>query len=376
MTTLAAVTEFCALKDPYRVTRNSKRLFDRAMREMVAFHYAHTPGYARWLAAHDLSFESARSITDWSRLPPLFARYFKQHLVLSHTGHEALELTSSGTTGQVSRMRYDARSIAAVQSMVVRIFQHYGWSAPRKRSNYLILNYEPTNSMRHGAAYTDEFLRRFSTARHIDYALRHDGDDYRFDVFGATRALQKFACDGYPVRIMGFPALLWFILEHMRKTDCSPLNLADDSLVFLGGGWKTYADFEVPKATLYQRISDQLGIPADRCRDGYGALEHPVPYVECANHRFHVPVYARVYIRDTRTFECLPYGRRGFFHAASPFITSSPAHSIVMSDLATLHPAQSCSCGLEAEWFELHGRAGTHVARNCAFAASEFLPRH
>lgn len=347
-----------------------------AMREMVSFHHDHTPGYAQWLAAHDLSLESARAISDWSTLPPLFARYFKQRLVLSHTGHDALELTSSGTTGQASRMRYDARSIKAAQSMVVKIFEYYGWSAPRKRSNYLLLNYEPIADMTLGTAYTEQFLCRFSAIGHIAYALRRNGDGHAFDVFGATRALQKFSIDGSPVRIMGFPALLWFILEHMREMECPPLNFADNSLVFLGGGWKTYANIEVPKATLYQRISEQLGIPADRCRDGYGALEHPVPYVECANHHFHVPIYARVYIRDTGTLECLPYGSRGFFHAVSPFITSCPAHSIVMSDLATLHPASSCPCGLETEWFELHGRAGTHVARNCAFSASEFLPRY
>jgi hypothetical protein len=60
------------------------------------------------------------SLDDWSRLPPILASFFKQQLLLSPTGENALELTSSGTSGQKSRMRYDPRSLSAAQFMVER----------------------------------------------------------------------------------------------------------------------------------------------------------------------------------------------------------------------------------------------------------------
>jgi hypothetical protein len=47
-----------------------------------------------------------------------------------------------------------------------------------------------------------------------------------------------------------------------------------------------------------------------------------------------------------------------------------------MSDLATLHAGTSCGCGLSADWFELHGRAGTSASRSCAMAAAELLGGH
>jgi hypothetical protein len=116
-----------------------------------------------------------------------------------------------------------------------------------------------------------------------------------------------------------------------------------------------------------------LGIDLSRCRDGYGAVEHAVPYIQCAHHRFHVPIYSKVFMRNPSDFTVQPYGQRGLLEFVSPYISSSPAHAVVMSDLATLHPGSSCGCGLTTDWFELHGRAGTTASRSCAMAASELI---
>ncbi len=98
-----------------------------------------------------------------------------------------------------------------------------------------------------------------------------------------------------------------------------------------------------------------------------------MPYIECGHHRLHVPVWSRAAVRDTRTLEPLPYGERGFLHLVSPYITSVPAQSVVMGDLASLHPAQDCPCPLPTPWFTIHGRAGVSRNRNCAAAAAELL---
>jgi hypothetical protein len=162
----------------------------------------------------------------------------------------------------------------------------------------------------------------------------------------------------------------------MQTTGMPALQLPADSLVFFGGGWKTRASEEIPKQQLYEHIARQLGIEMSRCRDGYGAVEHAVPYIECARHHFHVPVYAKAYVRNPRDFSVQPYGQQGLLGFVSPYISSSPAHAVVMSDLATLYPGSSCGCGLASDWFELHGRAGTTVGRSCAMAASELLGKH
>ena len=373
MANLTNVDELCALEQPYQVNTVTDRLFNAAMREITAYHIAHTPHYAQWLTCNGFNPDTINETQDWRQLPPIFANYFKHQLILSDAGKDALELTSSGTSGQKSRMRYDKRSIGAAQGMVDHIFRYYGWETPDVPCNYLLLSYEPAGAITLGTAFTDQFLCKYAPVKRAVYALRHTGKDNEFDPFGAIRALQEFAEEGAPVRILGFPAFMWFILERMHEMGLPQLTLHPDSLVFFGGGWKTYANREISKSTLYTRLHQQLGIPDIRCRDGYGSVEHCVPYIECAHHHFHLPIYSRAYIRDTATFSIRDYGQHGFIQFISPYITSSPAHNIVMSDLAILHRAETCGCGIATDWFELLGRASQHQARSCALAASELI---
>jgi hypothetical protein len=363
----------CALTQPYCPDSVPQGLFNLAMAETSRFHAHHTPGYEHWLNANGLQVNDLDELDDWSRLPPIFASFFKQHLLISPTGENALELTSSGTSGQKSRMRYDQRSLSAAQYMVERIFHEYGWINADQPCNYLLLSYEPEQSITLGTSFTDQFLCRFAPVNRVVYALRRTGDGHQFDLFGVITALQTFAEEGLPVRIFGFPAFLWQALQRMQATDVADLKLPTGSLVFFGGGWKTQATEEIPRQELYARIHLQLGIAPKDCRDGYGAVEHAVPYIECAHHHFHVPVYSKVYVRNPVDLSVLPYGQRGLLGFVSPYISSSPAHAVVMSDLATLHPGTSCGCGLATDWFQLHGRAGTGAARSCAMAASELL---
>lgn len=372
MMTIPGVDALCALEHPYQRSAETDELFDSAMREIVAYHAQNTPDYARWLSHHGID-PASLTLDSWAHLPPVFANYFKRNLLLSASGQEAMELTSSGTSGQKSRMRFDSRSIGAAQFMVDRIFDYYGWNTPETPCNYLLLSYEPAETITLGTAYTDQFLCKYAPVKSAVYALRQTGRGHEFDPFGVIRALQAFAEDDAPVRILGFPAFMWFVLERMREMGLPNLKFHPDSLTFFGGGWKTHADQEIPKQRFYSRLGEQLGIADGRCRDGYGSVEHCVPYVECARHHFHLPVYARAWIRDTATFAINDYGQSGFLQFVSPYITSSPAHSVVMSDLAVLHRAETCSCGLQTDWFELLGRASNSKARSCALAASELI---
>jgi hypothetical protein len=44
-----------------------------------------------------------------------------------------------------------------------------------------------------------------------------------------------------------------------------------------------------------------------------------------------------------------------------------------MGDMATLHEAHTCSCGLNTPYFRILGRAGISKNKSCAVAASELL---
>jgi hypothetical protein len=106
---------------------------------------------------------------------------------------------------------------------------------------------------------------------------------------------------------------------------------------------------------------EQRGVPSERIRDTFGSVDRCVPFIECAHHNLHAPVWSRVFIRSTRP-EPLPYGERGYLHLVSPYIISVPAHSVVMGDFASLHPGEECGCGLTTSWFTIRPRAA--VSRN------------
>jgi Acyl-protein synthetase, LuxE len=369
---LAHVQRLCDLAEPYADGPAADELFTAAMAETNAWHERRSPFFSALLT--DPAEIPAPTVGGGVRTPLVPAAFFKRHEVLSIPRDEVfLHLTSSGTTGQKSQMFFDEWTIRSAQRMVARIFDHYGWITPEQPVNYLLYSYEPAPSVKLGTAFTDNYLCDFAPARHTTHALRHTGSGHEFDVHGCIAALHRYAEEDVPVRILGFPAFLYFTLERMRAMGLPPLRLPEGSLVVLGGGWKGHADRQIAKDAFYAEVTGRLGIPGDRIRDTFGSVEHCVPYVECAHHRLHVPVWSRAAVRDTGTLRPLPYGERGFLHLVSPYITSVPAHSVVMGDLASLHPGAECPCPLPTDWFTVHGRAGVSRNRSCAVAAAELM---
>ena len=221
---------------------------------------------------------------------------------------------------------------------------------------------------------------KWTAAAHLEPAISKSDSllrqgQHEFDAFGTLAALREYSEDsGRPTRIIGFPAFLHFALQRMQRMEMEPLQLPEGSCVIFGGGWKGHADQAISKEQLHRDITHWLGIPADRIVETFGAVEHSIPYVGCTLHHLHAPLWSRVLVRDTRTLATVPDGQPGFLSFLSPYITSVPAHSVVMGDLAVRHPGSSCACGNPMPWFEVLGRAGTSSNKSCAAAAAELLP--
>jgi len=374
---LASVQELCDKKEPYEVSRETDQLFLQAMREIIAWHYDRCEFYKNLLDRKHFSPELLKGMDDLEKIPFIHANFFKTHSVRSVDEKDIeITLTSSGTMGQKSRMFFDHWSIASGRRMVDFVYDHFGWFNPDTETNYLVSNYEPEEGSTRGTTNTSKFLTKYAPARHINYVLRLTGDGtHEFDLFGCIEMLKKYEDEHIPVRLIGFPSFIFFILERMKKLEVPDLKLNPESLVFFAGGWKGYADQQLSKPELYGRLGEQLGIPDKRCRDGFGSVEHSVPYVECENHHMHIPVWSRAFTRDVRTLEVLEYGKPGYLCFITPYITSVPAVSVMMGDLAVMHGAEECGCGIESPWFEIAGRAGISKNKSCAVSAAELLKK-
>lgn len=369
------VEELCLNENPYQNFHASDELFVKAMKEVTEWHLNHSSFYQKLSVEEKLNLSEINSIEDLLKLPHLWAHFFKNHEILSIKREDVfLHLTSSGTTGQKSQIFFDEWSIKSAQLMVDAIFKYYGWITPQEKCNYVLFSYETESSSKLGTSYTDNFLCKYAPVNEVFYALKLTGSGgHEFDSFGTIDAFLKFHKEGLPVRMFGFPAFLYFALKRMKDLKIPSIKLHPDSLVFLGGGWKGNADQAIDKHELYQLIEEMLGIPNSRLRDGFGSVEHCIPYIECSHHEFHVPIWSRVFIRDFKTLKNVPMGEKGFLHFVSPYITSMPAHSVIMGDMATLHAGNTCPCELETPYFKIQGRAGVSKNKSCALTASELL---
>ena len=354
----------------------SSQIFMESMRDCLKHHVENNEFFRRLMQASGVKVEDIKSEADLAKIPPIHANFFKRYVSLSVAEKDIVfHATSSGTSGQKSQMFFDKDTYDFGNSMIENEFRYFGFLSD-KPTNYILFTYEPAEVSKNlGTAKTDLGLLSYAPVNDTFFALRFNGQGHDFDVYGTINALEEYEKQGLPVRIFGFPSFLYFTVRQMKETGHRPLKLNKDSMTMLGGGWKGYADKQIQKTELYAMVEEMLGIPAQNCRDGYGSTEHSVPYFECPNHHFHIPVYSRMIIRDVKTLEPLPYGKAGFANFITPHLLSVPAVSVLMGDMAVLHAPEECGCGIKTPYMEIIGRAGTSKGKSCAITASELLKR-
>lgn len=371
----ASVQAFCAIPDAYTPEAEHHELFMQAMRDVTHWHMDRSPWYRNFARLNGIDPDQFQSLEDVLSMPGVHANVFKGHEIRSiPQSHVVAHLTSSGTTGQKSQMFFDDFTLTNARAMVERCLQERGFPSTEP-AHYLVNGFEPYEGFKVGTSNTNQFLTRYAPAAEQFWTLRHvGGGKHEFDPFGTTRKLQDWARGSSPVRIIGFPAFLHFTLERMRQLGLPDLKLPPGSWVVFGGGWKGHADKAISREEMASRIGRQLGILPSHIIESFGSVEHSVPYIGCAHQHLHQPTWSRVVIRDVKTLAPVPDGTPGFLSFISPYITSVPAHSVIMGDLAVKHPAGSCDCPARAApWFEVLGRAGVSANRSCAAAAAQLL---
>lgn len=357
--------------DPFPRRRGG--LFIAALRECAKLQARRFPAVARLYRREGFDPDSLRAERDVRRLPFLHVSVFKENEFRPADGVKiALTLTSSGTGGQKSQNRLDEGSLRRVKQSARNVYAALGMAAPEETADYVCMTYDPRQAKDLGTAFTDELLTSFTARGEVWYAIRRGPNGaFAFDLEGTLSAFRRFAQAGRPVRVLGFPAHLYFTLQAWRERGWGRLKFGPRSWALTGGGWKNHQGAAIPKERFKAEVSDWLGFPAANIRDLYGLVEHGIPYVECRLGRMHVPDYARVILRDPATLAPLPYGRRGLPQLITPYLTSYPSFSILASDWAELAPR--CSCGTPGETLSLHGRAGRSPGKGCAVTAAELL---
>lgn len=352
--------------------QGSDGLFIAALRDAVDHHTAHCPDYAALLRQQKFDIAQLESIEDIHNLPPIPMLFLKRNELNSMPPEDMImRYTTSGTSGNPVTAGMDRACIRLGANMLWRMVRRHGLISP-KPTRHIILGYQPSSHNQMGAVRTAYNSTWLALPVSRVFALEDTGDSYSLNMQGIHDALLKYAHGKMAVRLCGFPAYMLFLLQEMQRQGIC-LKLPRGSRVLLGGGWKQFISEMVDKRELYAMVERQLGIPESMITEFFGVVEHLIPYFDCCNHHFHVPVYSRVLIRDASTLEPLPYGQPGLLNLITPFLRSMPLISIMTDDVAVLNPGQKCGCGIEAPYFEVLGRAGLEGIKTCAANAEELL---
>lgn len=364
----ASATDRLLESDPFEFSEANKALFVESFRENCLFHYENHEFTRRFWDYEGFHPSQLKSEKDLEKVPGTMVHLFKEHEFISVPKQDiALELTSSGTGGQKSRQFLSEKSLANVKKLAWNVHRSLGMTSEREY-NYLCFTYDPEIAKDLGTAFTDELLTGFTARKEVYYAIRwrEDKQDFELDEAGVISTLKRFASSGIPTRILGFPALLYEILE---KHDLS-IDLGADSWLQTGGGWKGKADKEIPKSEFRSLITRRLGIPGAHQRDLFGMVEHGIPYVDCELGHLHIPNYARVMVRSPHDLSLLPKGERGLLHFYCSYNFSYPAPSLLSNDYGRLG---KCQCSLGGDILVLEGRAGVSKHKGCALKALELV---
>ena len=300
---------------------------------LTEHHRARCPAYARIL---DIAYPAYREATSLSEVPTLPVGLFKSHRLVSVPDEEIVQtLTSSGTTGQPSRIYLDAETAELQSRALVRIMSKV---LGPKRLPMVIVDRNvairrPLNARSAG------ILGMMKFGSHHVFVLDRDA---MLDRVGLEAFLAKYGHE--PFLVYGQTFNVW---RHLIALDMS------NGIIIHGGGWKRMQDIAVDNATF------KAGLKAKVVRNFYGMAEQVGSiYMEGDDGLLHAPDMAAVIIRDPITWQEAEVGQMGVVQVLSTLPRSYPGHSLLTEDLGINH----------GDGFTIIGRVPRAEIRGCSDA--------
>jgi hypothetical protein len=326
------------------------------LNRLTAHHRAACGLYGDYVSAL-FGDSEARSLAEVPYLP---VRAFKTFDLKSVADADVFKImTSSGTTGDVSRIYLD-RETAKLQSQ--KLTEVFADAFSKNRFPMLVIDAEST--------VTDR--RRFSarTAAINGFGLFSRGRDFALD--------DRFAVDvnrimafveanrGRRIFLFGFTFVVWqnFVAELKRMNVRLDLS---DSFLLHGGGWKKLADQNISSERFKAEVLEWTG--CSDVRNYYGMVEQTgTIFMECEHGNLHAAHGADAVIRDPASFAVLLHGAEGLIEVFSSIQKSYPGHALLTEDVGHTLDGASCACGRKGTIVKIAGRLKKAEIRGCSDA--------
>lgn len=357
-------------KNPYDPVKNDP-LFFQAIKQTMLDVKQENKKYEQLLKNSGFEPESmTESMESLAEIPVLPTLFLKRN-DLSGQKKSLVEVTSSGTSGKVSRISYSLEELYLLAKMSIRLGRlHHLFSI--RPTRYIMLGYQPTRKNRAVISKTAFLSTLYTPVIRRSYALTWHHGKYELDLDTLIQKILSYARKKSPVRIVGFPSYTFFLLQQMKKNgQCC--QLPKGSKILFGGGWKQFEGEAVSKEELFALVKEVLGVEASQIHEFFGTAEHPVLYCTCKNHQFHVPAYGKVIIRDIKTGKPLPEQCVGMVNLLTPVKSTLPIMSVMTDDLGVWMEGKTCGCGIETPVLKILGRVGAKGVTTCSAGAKEYL---
>ena len=317
---------------------------------LVEHHREHCPPYERILAA--AGYAGAGSVEE---LPWLPVRLFKS-LTLKSIPDDAVfkVLTSSGTTGEVSRIYLDKAAAATQTRQLGATLQEV---LGAKRLPMLLVDTKSLlKDRRSFSARGAGVLGMATFGRAHVWAL----DEAGVPDLAALRGFLAEHGDA-PFLIFGFTYLVWLHLYEVARDH--GLDLSNGILIH-SGGWKKLVDQAVSPEAFRRRLAQDTGLV--HSHNFYGMVEQiGTIFLEGpSGGSLYCPDFADVIIRNPETWAEQPVGEPGLIEVVSTLPTSYPGHVLLTEDLGVVHGVD------DGDWpgkrFSVLGRLPRAEARGCS----------
>jgi hypothetical protein len=316
---------------------------------LVKHHQERCEPYARILAA--AGYAGADSVAD---LPWLPVRLFK-NLELKSIGDDEVfkVLTSSGTTGEVSKIYLDKAAAATQTRQLGATVQSV--LGPKRLPMLLVDTKAMLKDRKSFSARGAGVLGMSTFGRDHVWALDNEG---LVDLSSIKAFLEKHG--DAPFLIFGFTFMVWLHLYEVARDN--GLDLSNGILIH-SGGWKKLVDQAVSPEEFRRRLA---GIGLTRTHNFYGMVEQiGTIFLEGpSGGSLYCPDFADVVVRDPQTWAELPPGQPGLLEVVSTLPTSYPGHVLLTEDLGVVHGID------DGDWpgkrFSVLGRLPRAEARGCS----------
>ncbi|MEU4238757.1 acyl-protein synthetase [Actinoplanes sp. NPDC026619] len=305
--------------------------------------------YARILAAN--GYSGAETVAD---LPWLPVRLFKNLDLKSIPDDEVFKvLTSSGTTGEVSKIYLDKQAAAEQTRRLGATVQTV--LGPRRLPMILVDTKAMLKDRRSFSARGAGVLGMSTFGRDHVWALDNDG---QVDLAAIRGFLEKHG--DAPFLIFGFTYLVWLHLYEVARDN--GLDLSNGILIH-SGGWKKLIDQAVSPDEFRARLA---GVGLTNVHNYYGMVEQiGTVFLEGpSGGSLYCPDFADVIVRDPQTWRELPPGETGLLEVISTLPTSYPGHVLLTEDMGVVHGID------DGDWpgkrFSVIGRLPRAEARGCS----------